>query len=166
MLTPDDYAEELTKEHFTAGATTGTNAYTISVGKLKDGETLGSNNYIVFVKVKDNVGNTKIYGSNGIVLENFHDITVEYNEKPASTTTQQGTVDSRTYYSGDAELDLTAKENVSESKFYSGLEKMQYTISRHWGDGKKETEEEVTAQAMQWKLVQTTHWFWTLSRRQ
>ena len=144
LLTPDDYAEELTKEHFTAGATTGSNAYTVSVGKLKDGETLGSNNYIVFVKVKDNVGNTKIYGSNGIVLENFHDITVEYNQKPASTTTQQGTVDSRTYYSGDAELDLTAKENASESKFYSGLEKMQYTISRHWGDGKKVTEEEVT----------------------
>lgn len=141
LLTPDDYAEKLTKEHFTAGATTGADAYTVSVGKLKDGETLGSNNYIVFVKVKDNVGNTKIYGSNGIVLENFHDITVEYNEKPASTTTQQGTVDSRTYYSGDAELDLTAKENASESKFYSGLEKMQYTISRHWGDGKKETEE-------------------------
>lgn len=144
LLTEDDYAEELTKEHFTVGATTGANAYTVSVGKLKDGETLGSNNYIVFVKVKDNVGNTKIYGSNGIVLENFHDIFVEYNEKPASTTTQSGTVDNRTYYSGDAELDLTAKENASESKFYSGLEKMQYTISRHWGDGKKETEEQVT----------------------
>lgn len=135
-----DYAEELTNAHFTAG----TDTYTVPVGKLKDGETLGSNNYIVFVKVKDNVGNTKIYGSNGIVLENFHDITVEYNEKPASTTTQQRTVDSRTYYSGDAELNLTAKENASESKFYSGLEKMQYTISRHWGDGKKVTEEEVT----------------------
>ena len=140
LLTEDDYAEELTNAHFTAG----TDTYTVPVGKLKDGETLGSNNYIVFVKVKDNVGNTKIYGSNGIVLENFHDITVEYNEKPASTTTQQGTVDSRTYYSGDAELNLTAKENASESKFYSGLEKMQYTISRNWGDGKKVTEEEVT----------------------
>lgn len=140
LLTEDDYAEELANAHFTAG----TDTYTVPVGKLKDGETLGSNNYIVFVKVKDNVGNTKIYGSNGIVLENFHDITVEYNEKPASTTTQQGTVDNRTYYSGDAELDLTAKENASESKFYSGLEKMQYTISRHWGDGEKVTEEEVT----------------------
>ena len=59
LLTPDDYAEELTKEHFTAGATTGANAYTVSVGKIKDGETLGSNNYIVFVKVKDNVGKYK-----------------------------------------------------------------------------------------------------------
>ena len=140
LLTPDDYAEKLVNEHFVAGK----DDCTVPVGKLKDGQTLESNNYIVFVKVMDNVGNTKIYGSNGIVLENFHDITVEYNEKPASTTTQQGTVDSRTYYSGDAELNLTAKENASESKFYSGLEKMQYTISRHWGDGKKVTEEEVT----------------------
>lgn len=140
LLTPDDYAEKLVNEHFVAGK----DDCTVPVGKLKDGQTLESNNYIVFVKVMDNVGNTKIYGSNGIVLENFHDITVEYNEKPASTTTQQGTVDSRTYYSGDAELNLTAKENASESKFYSGLEKMQYTISRHWGDGEKVTEEEVT----------------------
>ncbi|MGN9013050.1 Ig-like domain-containing protein [Oliverpabstia intestinalis] len=140
LLTPDDYAEKLVNEHFVAGK----DDCTVPVGKLKDGQTLESNNYIVFVKVMDNVGNIKIYGSNGIVLENFHDITVEYNEKPASTTTQQGTVDSRTYYSGDAELNLTAKENASESKFYSGLEKMQYTISRHWGDAKKVTEEEVT----------------------
>ena len=140
LLTEDDYAEKLTNAHFTAG----TDTYTVPVGKLKDGQTLESNNYIVFVKVMDNVGNSKIYGSNGIVLENFHDITVTYKEDPAETTTQQGTVNSRTYYSGDAKLNLTAKENASENKFYSGLEKMQYTISRHWGDGKKDTEEEAT----------------------
>lgn len=140
LLTEDDYAEKLTNAHFTAG----TDTYTVPVGKLKDGQTLESNNYIVFVKVMDNVGNSKIYGSNGIVLENFHDITVTYKEDPAETTTQQGTVNSRTYYSGDAKLNLTAKENASESKFYSGLEKMQYTIFRHWGDGKKDTEEEAT----------------------
>lgn len=140
----DDLLKSLGKAQFTAGATTEKDAYTVHVGKLKGDETLESNNYIVFVKVKDNVGNCKIYGSNGIVLENFHDITVEYNEKPASTKTQKGTVDSRTYYSGDAELDLIAKENASKINFYSGLEKMQYTISRHWGDGRKETEKEVT----------------------
>lgn len=140
LLTEDDYAEKLTNAHFTAG----TDTYTVPVGKLKDGQTLESNNYIVFVKIMDNVGNSKIYGSNGVVLENFHDITVTYKEDPAETTTQQGTVNSRTYYSGDAKLNLTAKENASESKFYSGLEKMQYTISRHWGDGKKDTEEEAT----------------------
>ena len=140
LLTTDDYAEKLVNEHFIAGK----DDNTVPVGKLKDDQTLESNNYIVFVKVMDNVGNSMIYGSNGIVLENFHDITVTYKEDPADTTTQQGTVGGRTYYSGDAELDLTAKENASESKFYSGLEKMQYTISRYWGDGKKETEEEVT----------------------
>ena len=140
LLTEDDYAEKLTNAHFTAG----TDTYTVPVGKLKDGQTLESNNYIVFVKVMDNVGNSKIYGSNGVVLENFHDITVTYKEDPAETTTQQGTVNSRTYYSGDAKLNLTAKENASESKFYSGLEKMQYIISRYWGDGKKDTEEEAT----------------------
>ena len=134
LLSEDDYAEELTKEHFTAGDTTGTNAYTVSVGKLKDGETLGSNNYIVFVKVKDNVGNCMIYGSNGIVLENFHDINVEYSEN--STPTTSGT----NYYSGDVTLKLTAKENASKTNFYSGLEKMQYTISRYWGDGKIDNE--------------------------
>lgn len=111
--------------------------------KIKDGQTLESNNYIVFVKVMDNVGNRKIYGSNGIVLENFHDITVTYKEDPAETTAQQGTVSGTTYYSGDAKLNLTAKENASESKFYSGLEKMQYTISRYWGNGKTDNEAEV-----------------------
>lgn len=140
----DDLLKSLGKAQFKAGATTGKDAYTVHVGKLKADETLESNNYIVFVKVKDNVGNCMIYGSNGIVLENFHDITVEYNEKPASTETEKRTVDSRTYYSGDAELDLTAKENASKSNFYSGLEKMQYTIFRHWGDGEKVTEKEVT----------------------
>ncbi len=137
LLTEDDYAEKLVNEHFVAGK----DDHIVPVGKLKDDQTLESNNYIVFVKVMDNVGNSMIYGSNGIVLENFHDITVTYKEDPADTTTQQGTVGGKTYYSGDAKLVLTAKENASESKFYSGLEKMQYTISRHWGDGEKVTEE-------------------------
>lgn len=136
----DDLLKSLGKAQFTAGATTGKDAYTVPVGKLKADETLESNNYIVFVKVKDNVGNCKIYGSNGIVLENFHDITVEYSENPAPTKTEPGKVSGTYYYSGDVELNLTAKENASESKFYSGLEKMQYTISRYWGDGKIDNE--------------------------
>lgn len=139
LLTKDDYAEKLVNEHFVAGK----DDHIVPVGKLKDGQTLESNNYIVFVKVMDNVGNRKIYGSNGIVLENFHDITVTYKEDPAETTAQQGTVSGTTYYSGDAKLNLTAKENASESKFYSGLEKMQYTISRYWGNGKTDNEAEV-----------------------
>lgn len=139
LLTKDDYAEKLVNEHFVAGK----DDHIVPVGKLKDDQTLESNNYIVFVKVMDNVGNSMIYGSNGVVLENFHDITVTYKEDPAETAVQQGTVSGTTYYSGDAKLNLTAKENASESKFYSGLEKMQYTISRYWGDGKTDDEAEV-----------------------
>lgn len=139
LLTKDDYAEKLVDEHFVAGK----DDHIVPVGKLKDDQTLESNNHIVFVKVMDNVGNSMIYGSNGVVLENFHDITVTYKEDPAETTVQQGTVSGTTYYSGDAKLNLTAKENASESKFYSGLEKMQYTISRYWGDGRTDDEAEV-----------------------
>lgn len=139
LLTKDDYAEKLVNEHFVAGK----DDHIVPVGKLKDDQTLESNNYIVFVKVMDNVGNSMIYGSNGVVLENFHDITVTYKEDPAETAVQQRTVSGTTYYSGDAKLNLTAKENASESKFYSGLEKMQYTISRYWGDGKTDDEAEV-----------------------
>lgn len=140
LITDEDYAEELVTKNFKAGD----DSYTVPVGKLKDDQTLESNNYIVFVKVIDNVGNGMIYGSNGVVLENIHDITIDYKEIAVDTTTQQGTVDGRTYYSGDANLTLTAKENASDSKFYSGLEKMQYTISRYWGDGKTENEAEAT----------------------
>lgn len=78
---------------------------------------------LYLLKVMDNVGNRKIYGSNGIVLENFHDITVTYKEDPAETTAQQGTVSGTPITRGVQKLNLTAKENASESKFYSGLEK-------------------------------------------
>ena len=108
LLTEHDYAETLVNEHFVAGK----DDHIVTVGKLKDDQTLESNNYIVFVKVMDNVGNSKIYGSNGIVLENFHDITVTYKEDPAETTAQQGTVSGTTYYSGDAKLLLRTVKNA------------------------------------------------------
>lgn len=55
LLTEDDYAEALANEHFTdAGKPDENNTWTIkNIGKLKDGETIESNNYIVFVKAKD-----------------------------------------------------------------------------------------------------------------
>lgn len=85
-ITKDDYAEKLVNEHFVAGK----DDHIVPVGKLKDDRTLESNNYIVFVKVMDNVGNSMIYGSNGVVLENFHDITVTYKEDPAETNSSAG----------------------------------------------------------------------------
>ena len=96
LLTGVDYAETLAKEHFTdAGKPDENNTWTIkNIGKLKDGETIESNNYIVFVKAKDNIGNVRIYGSNGIVLENLHDISVTYTESA------DGTVNRNTWTDG------------------------------------------------------------------
>lgn len=144
LLTEDDYAEALANEHFTdAGTPDENNTWTIkNIGKLKDGETLESNNYIVFVKAKDNVGNVKIYGSNGIVLENLHDISVTYAESADGTVNRNTWTDGITYYSGSADLNLKAEENAADSKFYSGLEQMGYQVSYAYGDGSKETKDQ------------------------
>lgn len=144
LLTEDDYAEALANEHFTdAGKPDENNTWTIkNIGKLKDGETLESNNYIVFVKAKDNVGNVKIYGSNGIVLENLHDISVTYAESADGTVNRNTWTDGITYYSGNADLNLKAEENAADPKFYSGLEQMGYQVSYAYGDGSKETKDQ------------------------
>lgn len=144
LLTEDDYAEALANEHFTdAGKPDENNTWTIkNIGKLKDGETIESNNYIVFVKAKDNVGNVRIYGSNGIVLENLHDISVNYTESANETVNSNTWTDGITYYSGNADLNLKAEENAADPKFYSGLEQMGYQVSYAYGDGSKETKDQ------------------------
>ena len=88
LTTEEDYETALSKVKFESGEglkTSGKeNSWTIkNIGKLKGGEDLECNNYIVFVKAEDNVGNVKIYGSNGVVLENnTQDISVTYKETP------------------------------------------------------------------------------------
>ena len=82
-------------------------------------------NYIVLVKVSDNVGNTAVYSSNGLVL----DVT-----EPGITITQaDGTsIDPDTYYKDDVNYKITLTDgNVS-----SGLEKAVVKVY----DGKKELE--------------------------
>ena len=124
---------------------TGTEDYRIFVGTLSEGQTLEEgNNYIVFVKVTDHVGNTKIYGSDGVVLENFHDISVGYTEKAAESTGSKGIWNHVAYYSGDAALVLKAEENAGGGRYYSGLKNMRYVVSRHYGDGTILTDQEET----------------------
>jgi len=144
LLTKDDYAEALAEEQFTdAGKPDENNTWTIkNIGKLEGEDKLDPNNYIIFVKAKDNVGNVMIYGSNGIVLENMHDISVTYTETEGAGVISNEWRDV-TYYSGDAKLNLTAKEGASDPKFYSGLEQMGYQISYMDGDGKTGEDKEV-----------------------
>lgn len=138
LLTEADYTEALTEEQFTTEdlVKNSNDTWTIkNIGKLKAEETLECNNYIIFVKAKDNVGNVKIYGSNGIVLEdNRNDISVTYTESAAKDV-KCGEWNGINYYSGDVNLNVAAKEEASDVKFYSGLAQMEYQVSYVYGDG-------------------------------
>ena len=82
-------------------------------------------NYIVLVKVSDNVGNTAVYSSNGLVL----DVT-----EPGITITQaDGTpIDPNVYYKNDVDYKVT----LTDGDVSSGLEKAVVKVY----DGDKELE--------------------------
>lgn len=137
----DDYAETLANSCFIAGP----EDCKIRVGTLAEGQDPEEGNaYVVFVKTVDNVGNVKICGSNGVVLENLRDISVEFEEKSRGNSAPVGIWNGISYYSGNAELLVRAEENAGGGRYYSGLDWMKYTVSVHCGDGKTETEPERT----------------------
>lgn len=115
-----------------------------NIGKLEGSDKLESNNYILFVKVKDNVGNEMTYGSNGVVLENnTQDISVTYEENPGknveSKKEKYGDIYVN-YYSENVTLCMQAYESGS---VYSGLKQMGYQVSYVYGDGTTEKDEEI-----------------------
>ena len=148
LLTEADYAEALAEEQFTTEdlVKNSNDTWTIkNIGKLKGGEDLECNNYIVFVKAEDNVGNVKIYGSNGVVLENnTQDISVTYKETPEKNDDgkngKYGDTDV-VYYMGNVTLHMQAYESGS---VYSGLTQMGYQVSNIDGKGNKTTNEFVS----------------------
>ena len=150
LTTEEDYETALSKVKFESGEglkTSGKeNSWTIkNIGKLKGGEDLECNNYIVFVKAEDNVGNVKIYGSNGVVLENnTQDISVTYKETPEKNDDgkngKYGDTDV-VYYTGNVTLHMQADESGS---VYSGLTQMGYQVSNIDGKGNKTTNEFVS----------------------
>lgn len=106
----------------------------IVVGELGENETVVDNNYIVFVKVEDNVGNTKIYGSNGIVVDAKHNIELTITPEKESASSDKAEWDGIKFYNAAAlQVNLTA---VESGEYYSGLEKMEYAVDT---DGKKGT---------------------------
>lgn len=148
LLTEADYAEALAEEQFTTEdlVKNSNDTWTIkNIGKLKGGEDLECNNYIVFVKAEDNVGNVKIYGSNGVVLENnTQDISVTYKETPEKNDDgkngKYGDTDV-VYYMRNVTLHMQAYESGS---VYSGLTQMGYQVSNIDGKGNKTTNEFVS----------------------
>lgn len=88
--------------------------------------------YLVFVKVTDMVGNTGIYGSNGMVIENIplSSTTVEYDKNTTDRYPNLGSDkdDDKDYFNSSIGLDITAYEDTTRD-FYSGVQSLSYTAT-------------------------------------
>ena len=83
-----------------------------------------SDNYIVFVYAEDNVGNSVLYSSNGIVIENVdflskEQIIIAYDENTLSKNKDN-------YFNSDVNLNVTVEGNKDE--VYSGIDNISYTV--------------------------------------
>lgn len=87
------------------------NSIDVGVGETKNEM---EDNYLVFVRTSDAVGNSDIYVSNGLVIEaNAPSITVSMEDKP--------------YYNGDVEYTLKVDENTEG--FKSGLKRIAVNVT-------------------------------------
>lgn len=108
----------------------------IPVGAAESEEAV-ENNYLIFIQTVDNVGNCKVYVSNGIVIERqLPTIDCEFKEENHVFTTEDGTLG----YSGDVayELQITDPE-----EFFSGIDKIEVTVEQD-GQPVVGSEEEIT----------------------
>lgn len=98
--------------------------YTIPVGKGENEEIL-ENNYLIFVKTKDKVGNCEVYVSNGIVIEvqepNISCTFRAENPEDQSFINSEGTIRSN----GNVQYTLT----VSDPKpYFSGISRIETRV--------------------------------------
>ncbi|MBS6194851.1 MAG: Ig-like domain repeat protein [Clostridiales bacterium] len=123
----DDLTEALGSQTFTTPEDL--DSRTIPVGKLKANESISDvqDNYIVFVRVEDYVGNAQIYGSNGIVLEDMHNISISYTVENPTGKDANG----YQYHKENTVLGITATESGT---LYSGIKKLKYTVTTVDGD--------------------------------
>ena len=138
LLTEEDFEDVLTGGHFSEG----TKDQVIKVGEIERGK-ISEGNYVVFVKLMDHVGNIKVYGSDGVVIDAHDNITVDIEKKTQETEGEERW-QNRNWYAGNAKLVLKAEEASGINDCYSGVNWMKYTVSRHYGNGKTVTEKEQT----------------------
>lgn len=81
----------------------------------------GDGNYIVFVFVTDNAGNSALYGSNGAIVDNIQTGSISITDE------QSGDYSVKDYYKGNVSLNVTIDEAVSD--IYSGVAKAGYSIT-------------------------------------
>lgn len=95
----------------------------IPVGAAESAEA-AENNYLIFIKTIDNVGNCDVYVSNGIVIERQSpSIGCEFSTKNQEFITSEGIMG----YSGDVEYELT----ITDPKdYFSGIDKIEVTVKQ------------------------------------
>lgn len=136
----DEVFEALMESEFTAissegDITAGENGVFTASVKVpeKDPEEIG--NYVVFVRVQDNVGNAMIYGSNGMIFENvpITDVTINFDE--ASNDSKTNYKGGDYFANGEAvNLFITANEEMA-ANVYSGVEEINYSVESENKDG-------------------------------
>ena len=101
----------------------------IRLGASNEPNEVDNGNFVVFVLVTDNVNNSKLYGSNGVVIDNvqINSLTLEY--KGNGITKEDGV----TYFKDKAELSVAAEENDEGS----AVKSIDATITEE--DNKPET---------------------------
>lgn len=106
---------------------------TIRLGESSENDENG--NFVVFVLVTDNVGNSKLYGSNGVVIDDVSLNSLSLNYKGLSADTK--TKDNVTYLQNSAELYAIAEDQQSAVK------KIKANITKTEETETEETETEI-----------------------
>lgn len=129
----DEVFEKLINSEFTTVSSKddiyndGNGMFTASV-KVPETDPEEIGNYVVFVRVQDNVGNAMIYGSNGMIFENvpITDVTINFDEDSNNNKTNYKGAD---YFASgeDVDLTITAKEDISKG-VYSGVKDITYSV--------------------------------------
>lgn len=129
----DEVFEKLINSEFTTVSSKddiyndGNGMFTASV-KVPETDPEEIGNYVVFVRVQDNVGNAMIYGSNGMIFEKvpITDVTINFDEDSNNNKTNYKGAD---YFASgeDVDLTITAKEDISKG-VYSGVKDITYSV--------------------------------------
>lgn len=132
-------SEKITKDNVTSrfaghsfSSVSGTNTAEITIGENLD-KTVASNQYIVFVYAEDQVGNSTLYSSQGMVIDN---IGWKPNELSVVYGADTEEVNKDDFFNKTVNLDVTA--NPVGDQVYSGVKSIDYTVEQDGISGESE----------------------------
>lgn len=122
--TEDDVKALFENCTFTAVSDPSMTSVTVPLGKADKDSVQEDGNYIVFVLVTDNVGNSALYGSNGAIVDNIMLDSINISYKTAAQNKPD-------YFSGPVDLEIIVTENTES--IYTGVGKVAYAVTPESG---------------------------------